>query len=111
MPEEELEDHKKDFAELLRPAKCRFYRMMNSGEIKPGTDVVVFDYLTANTDRWGGDNANVLTRGRGGPLVFLDNGAGFPPNGSAKLGKDQGTSVRPGDSGVADDDPAPRRRL
>src|SRR5262249_42648457 len=43
------------------------------------SDVVVFDYLTANTDRWGGDNANVLTRGRGGPLVFLDNGAGFPP--------------------------------
>jgi len=43
------------------------------------SDVVVFDYLTANTDRWGGENANVLTRGRGGPLVFLDNGAGFPP--------------------------------
>lgn len=43
-PEEEYEDHKTDFAELLRPAKCSFYRMMNEGEIKPGTNVVVFDY-------------------------------------------------------------------
>lgn len=43
------------------------------------SDLVVFDYLTGNTDRWGGENANVLTRGRRGALVFLDNGAGFPP--------------------------------
>ncbi len=43
-PDSEYEDHKKDFAELLRPARCSFYRMANEGEIKPGTDVVVFDY-------------------------------------------------------------------
>lgn len=48
---------------------------------RPGelSDLIVFDYLTRNLDRWGGDNANVLVRGKGGPLVFLDNGAGFEP--------------------------------
>jgi hypothetical protein len=30
-----------------------------------------------NVDRWGGDFTNVRTRGAGGPLVYLDNGAGF----------------------------------
>jgi hypothetical protein len=50
-------------------------------EERPGelSDLIVFDYLTRNLDRWGGDNANVLVRGRHGPLVFLDNGAGFEP--------------------------------
>jgi hypothetical protein len=44
------------------------------------SDLVVFDYLTRNGDRWGGDNANVLIRGGAkGPLVFLDNGASFEP--------------------------------
>lgn len=43
------------------------------------SDLIVFDYLTRNLDRWGGDNANVLVRGKQGPLVFLDNGAGFEP--------------------------------
>ena len=43
------------------------------------SDLIVFDYLTRNLDRWGGDNANVLVRGRSAPLVFLDNGAGFEP--------------------------------
>lgn len=42
------------------------------------SDLLVFDYLTQNTDRWGGGNANVLTRGPGGRIVFLDNAAGFP---------------------------------
>ena len=48
---------------------------------RPGelSDLIVFDYLTRNLDRWGGDNANVLVRGKAGPLVFLDNGAGFEP--------------------------------
>lgn len=41
------------------------------------SDLIVFDYLTRNLDRWGGNNANVLVRGPHGPLVFLDNGAGF----------------------------------
>jgi hypothetical protein len=47
------------------------------------SDLVVFDYLTQNTDRWGGGNANVLTRGLGGRIVFLDNAAGFPQTQSA----------------------------
>lgn len=41
------------------------------------SDLVLFDYLTENIDRWGGDYTNVRTRGAGGPLVFLDNAAGF----------------------------------
>lgn len=43
------------------------------------SDLVVFDYLVQNVDRWGGGFTNVRTRGVGGPLVFLDNGAGFWP--------------------------------
>lgn len=49
------------------------------------SDLVVFDFLTQNTDRWGGGNANVLTRG-GGPIVFLDNAAGFPRRAPTRLG-------------------------
>lgn len=49
------------------------------------SDLVVFDFLTQNTDRWGGGNANVLTRG-GGAIVFLDNAAGFPQRGPSRLG-------------------------
>ena len=41
------------------------------------SDLVLFDYLTENIDRWGGDYTNVRTRGEGGPLVYLDNAAGF----------------------------------
>lgn len=41
------------------------------------SDLILFDYLTQNVDRWGGDFTNVRTRGAGGPLVYLDNGAGF----------------------------------
>jgi len=41
------------------------------------SDLILFDYLTQNVDRWGGDFTNVRTRGPGGPLVYLDNGAGF----------------------------------
>ncbi len=46
---------------------------------RPGelSDLVVFDYLTANQDRWGGNYTNVRTRGEGGAIVYLDNGAGF----------------------------------
>jgi len=48
---------------------------------RPGelSDLIVFDYLIKNGDRWGGANVNVLTRGERGPLIFLDNGAGFEP--------------------------------
>jgi hypothetical protein len=41
------------------------------------SDLIVFDYLTQNVDRWGGDFTNVRSRGLGGPLIYLDNGAGF----------------------------------
>jgi hypothetical protein len=41
------------------------------------SDVIVFDFLTLNYDRWGGDNGNLLTLGAHGPLIFLDNGDGF----------------------------------
>lgn len=41
------------------------------------SDMVIFDYLTLNIDRWGGQNGNVLTYGPDHQLIFLDNGAGF----------------------------------
>lgn len=41
------------------------------------SDLIVFDYLTQNVDRWGGDFTNVRSRGPGGPLIYMDNGAGF----------------------------------
>ncbi len=41
------------------------------------SDLIVFDYLVQNVDRWGGNFTNVRTRTSGGPLIFLDNGAGF----------------------------------
>ena len=41
------------------------------------SDLIVFDYLTQNVDRWGGDFTNVRSREPGGPLIYLDNGAGF----------------------------------
>ena len=41
------------------------------------SDLIVFDYLTQNVDRWGGNFTNVRTREAGGPLIYLDNGAGF----------------------------------
>ena len=43
------------------------------------SDLIVFDYLTRNIDRWGGENGNVLVRSDTRALVFLDNGAGFEP--------------------------------
>ena len=41
------------------------------------SDLIVFDYLTQNVDRWGGDFTNVRSRGPSGPLICMDNGAGF----------------------------------
>jgi hypothetical protein len=41
------------------------------------SDMLILDFLTLNYDRFGGNNVNVLTRGPGGPLIFLDNGDGF----------------------------------
>ena len=41
------------------------------------SDLVVFDFLVHNADRWSESSTNVRTRGPGGPLVFLDQAAGF----------------------------------
>ena len=41
------------------------------------SDMLVFDHLIHNTDRWSG--GNVLSLGSGGPLIFLDQAAGFNP--------------------------------
>ena len=49
------------------------------------SDMIVFDYLTTNVDRWGGSFTNVRTRGAGGPLVYLDNGAGFTAGPTARI--------------------------
>ena len=43
------------------------------------SDMIVFDFLTLNYDRFGGDNANILELGAAGPLLLLDNGDGFSP--------------------------------
>ncbi len=48
------------------------------------SDLILFDYLTSNVDRWGGGFTNLRTRGEHGPLVFLDNGAGFFPTPKAQ---------------------------
>lgn len=42
------------------------------------SDLVVFDFLADNPDRYSG--GNVLRLGKGGPLVFLDQGAAFGKN-------------------------------
>jgi hypothetical protein len=43
------------------------------------SDLIVFDYVTANHDRWGGDFTNVRSLGENGPLIAIDNANGFPP--------------------------------
>ena len=49
------------------------------------SDLIVFDYLISNVDRWGGDFTNVRTRGKEGGLLFFDNGAGFWPKAEVPL--------------------------
>lgn len=44
-------------------------------EVAELSDLIVFDYLISNVDRWGGEYTNV--RRLNGRLIFLDNGAGF----------------------------------
>ncbi len=41
------------------------------------SSLIVFDFLTHNADRWGGGFTNVRIRGEAGPLIYLDNAAGF----------------------------------
>src|SRR5262249_11045979 len=45
------------------------------------SDLVVFDYLTANYDRFESRD-NLVTLGEKGPLIFLDNGAAFSSSGA-----------------------------
>lgn len=48
------------------------------------TDLLVFDALVDNTDRWSG--GNVLSLGKDGPLIFLDNASAFLPYRAAQHG-------------------------
>jgi hypothetical protein len=41
------------------------------------SDLILFDYLTGNAERFAADNSNLLTLGDQGPLIFLDNGSAF----------------------------------
>ncbi|MCB9595571.1 MAG: hypothetical protein H6719_22815 [Sandaracinaceae bacterium] len=41
------------------------------------SDMIVFDYLIHNGDRWSANRANLRTLEHGGPLMYLDNAAGF----------------------------------
>ncbi len=41
------------------------------------SDMILFDYLIGNLDRWGGGNVNVLTLVSSSRLVYLDNANGF----------------------------------
>ncbi len=41
------------------------------------SDMILFDHLIGNWDRWGGRFTNVRTRGADGPLVFMDNAGAF----------------------------------
>ena len=50
--------------------------LMSDEESAQLSDLIVFDYLISNVDRWGGEYTNVRRRGFE-QLVFLDNGAGF----------------------------------
>ena len=42
------------------------------------SDLMVFDFLQDNTDRWSG--GNVLSLGKDGPLIFLDNASSLLPS-------------------------------
>jgi hypothetical protein len=43
------------------------------------SDLILFDYLIANIDRWGGGQTNVRVLSRSKPLIYLDNANGFAP--------------------------------
>ena len=48
---------------------------LTTEEIAELSDLILFDYLISNVDRWGGEYTNV--RRVNGRLIYLDNGAGF----------------------------------
>ncbi|NOY92843.1 MAG: hypothetical protein GXP55_16785 [Deltaproteobacteria bacterium] len=76
-------------AALRRDAPPRPHHIRHQGPDSPTrpqdlSDLIVFDYLTSNVDRWGGGFTNVRVRSADAALVYLDNGAGFWPR--ARLG-------------------------
>jgi hypothetical protein len=60
----------------LVPSPAPHDEAKRSAEI---SDLILFDYLTANHDRWGGNFTNVRTMGQRGPIIAIDNANGFPP--------------------------------
>ena len=73
--EDEIEEHKERFSEFVTPAKLKPYTPMSTypGELKPGTDLVIYDFgglmpgsesLMTNNARhllqWAADNPNSL---------------------------------------------------
>jgi hypothetical protein len=52
------------------------------------SDLVVWDYLIHNGDRWGGNFTNIRTVGPVGPLMYLDNAAGFAMRGVSSRASD-----------------------
>ncbi|MBN1653020.1 MAG: hypothetical protein JXA30_04515 [Deltaproteobacteria bacterium] len=79
-PKEYVDALKKQRAARGKSLALLYFQAPEPGRPERGaelSDMMVFDFLTLNLDRWGGDNCNVLLHGPGGPLIFLDNGAGF----------------------------------
>jgi hypothetical protein len=70
--EDEVENHKKVFTEVLKPAEIRFQHVWSPGAIDPGTDLVIYDFggMMPGTDlmdsnaraivQWANDNPNSL---------------------------------------------------
>jgi len=70
--EEEVEQHKVEIRDRLKPRKLKFYQIWNVEEVKPGTDLLLFDYggmmpgnsLSEDNSRaliqWCRDNPNSL---------------------------------------------------
>lgn len=58
----------------------RLEAMDTETRAKELSDMIVFDHLIFNIDRWGGQFTNVRTVEPKGPLMFLDNAAGFIPH-------------------------------
>ena len=49
------------------------------------SDLMLLDWLTVNTDRWSGGQIR-RSGSTTGPMVFIDNAAGFGPNGESQTG-------------------------
>jgi hypothetical protein len=80
----ELADHKKrNIGQKPTPVGTRPERKPS----RPGldaelSDLILFDYLIGNADRFTPDNANVLLLGKKGPLIAVENGSAFVATGA-----------------------------